>query len=101
MTVILSRAERIKPGVDSATRNLSEIAADDLLQWRQSVRALLPEGSVHIEKDAVAGDLMRLRLAWRDPAAAADEDVTDAADCSSLQIKAGDQIQCLFLRVKL
>ncbi|MBL0420485.1 type IV pilus modification protein PilV [Ramlibacter sp. AW1] len=85
----------------AVTCSAAEIAADDLLQWRQSVRALLPEGSVYIEKDAIVTDVIRLWLAWRDPASASDEDVADTTDCAQLKASAGDGIQCLFLRVKL
>lgn len=78
-----------------------QIAQADMAQWRQRVRASLPEGSVHLLRAAgpLAADVW---VAWREPERAADETLRAANECpASLLPGSGTGVRCTYLRVHL
>lgn len=86
----------------------AQMAADDIAQWRQTVRAAMPEGSVSLIPSApLANGATQIgvdvHVIWRDPAVDnADENPALAAECPNTVGRAGDlSIRCLYFRVNL
>jgi type IV pilus assembly protein PilV len=92
--------------VKTTTCSATEMAAADLYQWRQTVRARLPEGSVSVKADAAVANAFDIWISWRDPSlAAADEaPTTGASECNaelSLDATTDASVRCLFFRVQI
>lgn len=83
------------------TCSASQMAQADLAQWRQAVRAALPEGSVHVlhHASALAADVW---VAWREPVVAEDETLSASGECpAALLSGAGPGVRCSYFRVQL
>lgn len=101
----LSRAATCNTAND--TCNVTAMAAEDLAQWRATVRRLLPEGAVYLDADTLpavvtAGSATGLNLwiAWSDPSQVTGGD-RPAGECpSGLTLDERPQVRCLFFRVQ-
>lgn len=92
--------------VKTTTCSATEMAAADLYQWRRTVRARLPDGSVSVKADSAVANAFDIWISWRDPSlAAADEaPTTGASECNaelSLDATADASVRCLFFRVQI
>ncbi len=90
-------------GCDSSALNCTplQLAQADLSQWRQRVRAALPEGAVQVLRPAgqMPADVW---VAWREPVPATDEFLSAAKECpASLLPGAGPGLRCSHVRVGL
>lgn len=83
----------------------AEMAAVDLFQWRGTVRAQLPMGSVFVLPDPDAPKALDLWVAWSDPQLARTDEqvlVNGARECpTALAISQESNVRCLYLRVQL
>lgn len=78
----------------------AQMAAADLWQWRNTVRANLPEGSVFVIPYA-AQRSADVWVVWRDAAVAEQVAVNGSRECPDDLDRTDDTVRCMYFRVRL